>query len=536
MDKKKASLAAIIGIILITVLGICVLRYGDQGEQGEIPRNMTTESTVEPIPEQTLESDKQTVLIVEEDGVRDTPAFAAFIDKKITACDAETVDRYIYEYFADYDALYGIHYMAEDLNQDEIKELLIFIEREIGGRGDLLVFEEIETGKLIAWETWEYISNDRQPYIYYCGDGIFMIFSDILHGGLGISVGHYTQKKTSEMLIDYYHTIEELNDDYYTVNIWLRLYENGIVVKEMEYKRYCDMETDEDIIELESAEVREGEDLADEILDALTEEKAVSFGSLNSAEYSEEYEKKVKTVLLEELKKPIVENSGDTIVTESIETDADMPDTNEKEEDRYIYECFRECYVSLSREIPPVFGIHYMAEDLDGDGEDELLAFLQWDTTDGDLLVFHEKDGKLYQWETWDDFLWMRMMDIEYFGNGIFSQGGGAGAIVGCYNTEGKIDYIIKYFRDWGHTEEGEYWKSGHLTLYKEGYEDKELSWEGIYFYDNDSWEMMPENQANKAEFDAIMNGIREELGEGRPIGGVEWEENVKKIPLNELF
>lgn len=327
MNKKITGLIAIISIVLAIVLGICFLRLGDQSRQNEsdeIQSATTTESavetSVEPTTEPIVESDEKnqetdtmqeqqaenkqqeekTVRIVEEEEVRDNPTFAAFIDKEITAYDdVEEKNWYIYEYFADYSGVIsGVHYMAEDLNQDTKNELLLYIEAT-WGFGNLLVFEETENGELIAWEVWEYILNDRQPYIYYCGNGTFM-----MHGGLGISVGHYTQEGTPELLIDYYHEITEFNDIYYTVIIWLKLYEDGEEVKEMEYECYCDIETNEDIIELESETAKEGEKLIDEMLTTLTEEKAVSFDSLNGAEYRDEYRDKVKTVLLEELKRP----------------------------------------------------------------------------------------------------------------------------------------------------------------------------------------------------------------------------------------
>ena len=257
----------------------------------------------------------------------------------------------------------------------------------------------------------------------------------------------------------------------------------------------------------------------------------------------------------------IPENSDNDTATAPMETDTDMLDTEEDDADYVLYledegirdnpvfaafidkeitaydaETGENRYIHECNNRYNVYGIHYMAEDLDGDGNGELLVLLQWDGCDGDLLVFHEEDGKLYQWETWEYFMWMRMLEIEYHGNGIFSMGGGAGDIVGRYNTEGKIEYIAKYFRSWGHTEEGKYWKSGRLILYKDGQEERELSWEGIYFHEDDTMEMTPENQANYDEFVAIMYEIWEEIGEGRRIEEIEYEENAKKIPLMELF
>lgn len=200
-----------------------------------------------------------------------------------------------------------------------------------------------------------------------------------------------------------------------------------------------------------------------------------------------------------------------------------------EDENRYIYEFFSD--------YPVVFGVHYMAEDLDGDYEDELLVFLQRSDTSGDLFVFSEVDGELYAWETWEDFLEMHMMDVEYYGNGVFSQGGGGGDIFGYYNTEGKIEYIIVYYR-WtdGLGEDGGLFEGGRLKLYKEGIVEREYAYEGTYYWDDDSWEMTSEDQANKDECDAIINEVRSKLGKGKLIGGIEWDENAEKIPLEELL
>ena len=299
----------ILGIVFIIAVSSC-------GKAEPTVSDSTPEptATLEPTAEQTMEpagenqetnatqeqqtekeqQEKETVWIVEEEEVRNNPIFVAFIDKEITAYDREDEKNlYVYEYFADYGRIDYVHYMAEDLNQDTKNELLVYIERAFG---DLLVFEETESGELIAWEIWDYVTSDRQPDIYYCGNGTFMWY-----GGQGISVGHYTQEGTPEPLMDYYHTIKESNDTYYRAHIWLRSYENGKVAKEMEYECYYDTETDEAITELQSEEAREGERLADEILAALTEKKEVSIGG---AEYRDEYKDKVKSVLLDELQSP----------------------------------------------------------------------------------------------------------------------------------------------------------------------------------------------------------------------------------------
>lgn len=116
------------------------------------------------------------------------------------------------------------------------------------------MFEETESGELIAWEIWKNIMTDRQTYVYYCGNGIFK-----MDGGLGTSVGRYTQEGTYELLVDWYMRIDEFYDTYYGVSVWLRMYENGEETTNMEYKCYYDIETDEHIAEYETEETREGE-------------------------------------------------------------------------------------------------------------------------------------------------------------------------------------------------------------------------------------------------------------------------------------
>lgn len=198
-------------------------------------------------------------------------------------------------------------------------------------------------------------------------------------------------------------------------------------------------------------------------------------------------------------------------------------------ENRYIQEYFAE--------YPRVFGVHYMAEDLDGDGEEELLALIQLNDTAGGLFVFHEADGKLYAWEAWRNFLVMQMSDIEYHGNGIFSKGGGAGYILGRYNAEGKIEYMIEYYA-WtkGREEDGGIIEGGSMTLYEEGIAVKEYEYKGIYYRDDDSWKMTAEDQANKEACDAVLNEVTERLGWGKLLVGIEWNEDAERITLDELL
>ena len=181
------------------------------------------------------------------------------------------------------------------------------------------------------------------------------------------------------------------------------------------------------------------------------------------------------------------------------------------------------------------YGVHYMAEDLDSDGEEELLIFWQYRQTDGKLFVFDKADGKLNTWEVWEDFLTTRLMESQYYGNGLFSTEGSVGQIIGQYNSDGRIEYILK-FTHW--QEYGENTRSlhGDLILYEDGIEEKKITYEGLYYETDDIWEWTEENQENKDECDSILNEIRTEIGKGEVIRHVEWEEEAEQITLEELL
>lgn len=328
MNQKKTGLTAIIIAVSAMVLGLILVRLCGQEKQDnrdeihnitpmDPSAELTTESTAEPTPEKGIEpvpeSDRETdeeqkqlseegqqpeeeqpekqVRVVEDEEIRNNPVFAAFIDKEIPACDEEGKGRYIYEYYADYARIEHIHYMAEDLNQDTRNELLIYIEKT-WGYADLLVFEEKEGGELIVWKEWTFITSDRRPDLYYCGDGKFMI-----DGVGGVFVEQYTQEKVPEPLMEYYQSLEDTNDAYYMLDILLILFEDGEIVKELEYERYCDMETHKDIVEWESEEAREGEKIANEILAALGEGRKLSVDDTECCDETE-------MILLRELQSP----------------------------------------------------------------------------------------------------------------------------------------------------------------------------------------------------------------------------------------
>lgn len=182
------------------------------------------------------------------------------------------------------------------------------------------------------------------------------------------------------------------------------------------------------------------------------------------------------------------------------------------------------------------YGVHYMAEDLDSDGEEELLIFWQYRQTDGKLFVFDKVDGKLNTWEVWEDFLTTRRMESRYYGNGIFSIGGSSGDTFGYYNSEGRIEYIMDFSRRTEYRD-GVTSAESKLVLYKDGIAEKEITYEEAYDTENDCFlEITEENKENKEACDSVLDEIKTKLGEGKRIRHIEELEEAEQITLEELL
>ncbi|MDE7365732.1 MAG: hypothetical protein K2N24_00030 [Lachnospiraceae bacterium] len=194
-----------------------------------------------------------------------------------------------------------------------------------------------------------------------------------------------------------------------------------------------------------------------------------------------------------------------------------------------------------------IYGVHFMAEDLDGDEEEELLVLLQWNASVGDLFVFHEKDGELYAWQEWEHFYDDRLSDIICYDDGMIRMIGALGVEYGHYNSDGILEGM-----SWRETcehvdseNEDEMYKYGGVALYKDGMEwgniVKSLSYEGICFSDEiygtgeDTSEWTPENQLIKRECDVIVEEWHHS-GEGRRISAIQYEDEKGIIMLSDLL
>lgn len=193
--------------------------------------DLPTEATVN-----TVEAERRDIPeFVEEEGVRETDIFADFIDGNLEAHDenrgwdmsaADYCEMYVEEY--DCDNLHAVQFYAEDLDNDNVKELLMLVLYH-PDEGDMLVFHSDKEG-LTAWEPMENFFHMRVGDVYLLEDGTFEFFGGY---GVGRCFKRYTQDGKTETLWEhfYWSTPTEDNAGGKQGNVYsdeLRIYRDGV--------------------------------------------------------------------------------------------------------------------------------------------------------------------------------------------------------------------------------------------------------------------------------------------------------------------
>lgn len=161
----------------------------------------------------------------------------------------------------------------------------------------------------------------------------------------------------------------------------------------------------------------------------------------------------------------------------------------------------------------PLDRIHFMAEDLDGDGEGELLIELGFSSVEGYILVFHEQDENLFEWEMFkygNQSRYIHLYDnstievVGIWGNLYFSR----------YNPGGRRVRVFGRYSS--KCDEGNNWE---LCLYE--YEDgvvvNEIKITEEWSDDNEFIGIL-EGDAKKKEFDRVYNEFMNTLGEEKSL------------------
>ena len=178
--------------------------------------------------------------------------------------------------------------------------------------------------------------------------------------------------------------------------------------------------------------------------------------------------------------------------------------------------------------------IHFMTEDLDGDGEAELLINLGRKMGDGgDILVFHEKDGSLFEWE--DLRYGGQSRYINLYENRTVEIVGVSGSLdFFCYRAAGRQERVFgRYSPRDTDTRESREW---YLYEYKDGVKVNEVKITAQFSEDYEFIGVL-EGEEKEKEYDRVYNDFINALGEEKDLisftGMADWPVIVGQRTLN---
>lgn len=179
--------------------------------------------------------------------------------------------------------------------------------------------------------------------------------------------------------------------------------------------------------------------------------------------------------------------------------------------------------------------VSFIAEDVNRDGENELLLHLRWHADEGIILVFHAQEGQLYQWQSLQ--YGMHSPQIMLYDNGVIEITGTAWSrSFFSYSSEGNLERVFDCYSTTEDLENGDSSRQYIISEYRNGIKINECSITEVkYSTEADDWELL-ESQDAVEEFDKILNGFLNSLGEGKQINTIQNEENTEVITLEELM
>lgn len=182
-----------------------------------------------------------------------------------------------------------------------------------------------------------------------------------------------------------------------------------------------------------------------------------------------------------------------------------------------------------------VNAVFFTTEDVNGDGDNELLLHLRWKSNEGIILVFHAQDGKLYQWQSLR--YGMHSPQILLYDNGVIEIGGTAWSqSFFSYNSGGELERVFDSYSTTEDMENGGYSRQYIISEYQNGIKINECSITEVRYSDEENdWELL-ESQNEVEEFDSMLNDFFDNLGEGKQINLIQSEEDIKVITWNELL
>lgn len=211
------------------------------------------------------EKNEDVVYYLRDEKVNEIAVFSDFLNGKVSAYDIKQqnelycIDYYV-EFMEEHHGISAIEIVAEDINEDGKRELLIIL-MYTPDQGDLYVFHE-QDGRVYAWEVLENFFTMRVGEVYLLENGTFEFFGGY---GQGHFFKRYNADREIEDVLNYYYNSYpyegEIQYDYV-----LTTYEQGVPTKELKYSMIAPADKLPDEGELSSG-TREEQEECNRILD-----------------------------------------------------------------------------------------------------------------------------------------------------------------------------------------------------------------------------------------------------------------------------
>lgn len=183
------------------------------------------------------------------------------------------------------------------------------------------------------------------------------------------------------------------------------------------------------------------------------------------------------------------------------------------EEEKYISDYYEE----YSRSEINV--VHFMAEDLNGDGENELLININWTYADGIILAFHCHDGELSEWESIRYGMHSPKVTLYPDVNIIEITGTRWTRSFFTYNSQGEQEWIFSCSSWEDNLEDGSFRRQYLITVYQDGIAKEEYSVEEIF--DKNDNVVFESSEEETLIFHGVLDDFLNMLGEGKEISSI---------------
>lgn len=198
-------------------------------------------------------------------------------------------------------------------------------------------------------------------------------------------------------------------------------------------------------------------------------------------------------------------------------------------EEKFIsdyYEKYSRCEINT---------VHIMAEDLNGDEENELLIDINYAYADGIILVFHCQDGDLFEWESVEYGMHSPTVTLYTDVDMIEITGTRWTRIFYAYNPQGGLQQIFGCASFGEDLEDGSFRRQYSITVYQDGIAKDKYFMEEV-FDENDNV-VFESSEEEILLFNNVLNDFLSILGEGKQINSTQNdEEATDAVTLDDLI